>query len=587
MKALKIIGKIFAWIIAIIIILFGVLYTALEKEWQAVLFIIAGLSIVPPIVGLCKNKLKSKIFIHIIAFFVFTITPVIILSSIQQTRNTTPTPIKSSVVTTPRADIINDEPEQTIITESLLNTENEEITISFIYGDRTGLYTGTMLNDQPSGYGNFVYSTDEGIEWSYLGFFDNGQFNGTGETIWETGARREGTYKNGSLVNGRIYSADGTLLFEGELGEQEEHTEEFIHFLHNAEFPDELVQLSSYDRNLTVHFIDVGQADSILILLPNGENMLIDGGDTGNAKTIMDYMKKHNVTSIDYLVASHPHADHIGGLPAIIDAMDISNIYMPRVSHTTLTFERLLTSIQNKGLQIDQAIDGVSILAMPELAIDILGPVREDYKDHNDHSAVVKLTYRNISFLFMGDAEGASESHISGNISADVLKVGHHGSSTSTSDSFLRKVKPSYAVICVGKNSYGHPTDDVLFRLNNADVEVYRTDMVGTIVFTSDGENIIIDKSPSQYQPPATPSPTPAPTPTPTPNPSPTPAPTPTPTPPPGNSGSDDIVVFITRTGERYHEDGCRHLSRSKIESTLSAAKKQGLTACGTCKPPS
>jgi len=261
------------------------------------------------------------------------------------------------------------------------------------------------------------------------------------------------------------------------------------------------IQPGTFLRNLTVHFIDVGQADSILILLPNGENMLIDGGESRNANDIMMYMHSHDVASIDYLVASHPHADHIGGLPAIIDTFDIVNIYMPRVSHTTVTFERLLTSIQNKGLQIDEAKTGVNILSLPELTVDIIAPARDDYKDHNDHSAVIKLTYGTTSFLFMGDAEGTSESHITEDVSSDVLKVGHHGSKTSTTAAFLHNVSPSYAVICVGKNSYGHPTDEVLSRLDNANVEVYRTDMVGTIVFTSDGESIIIDKSPSLYHP--------------------------------------------------------------------------------------
>jgi len=259
---------------------------------------------------------------------------------------------------------------------------------------------------------------------------------------------------------------------------------------------------ASFARELSVHFIDVGQADSILVMLPNGENMLIDGGEARNASDILSYLHSHDVTAIDYLVASHPHADHIGGLPAIIDAMEVHSIFMPRVSHTTVTFERFLTSIQNKGLLIDQALAGVSILSLPGLDVDIAAPVREDYRDHNDHSAVIKITFGSTSFLFMGDAEGTSESHITGDISADVLKVGHHGSRTSTTADFLSRVAPSYAVISVGAtNSYGHPTDEVLARLYNANVEVYRTDIAGTIIFTSDGENIFIDKTPSPYSP--------------------------------------------------------------------------------------
>jgi len=476
---------------------------------------------------------------------------------------------------------------QPVYDAGLVNAENEEVTISFIFGDRTGVFNGTLQDGVPTGFGSFTTTGMDGVKWSYTGFFEDGHFNGSGETTWETGARREGTYKNSSLVEGRIYADDGTLIFDGVLGEQEEHTDEFIQFLFNIESSNDFAASSPITEDLVVHFLDVGQADSIFIQLPNGENMLIDGGEANNASSILRYLRSHDVTTINYLVASHPHADHIGGLPAIIDAMDILNIFMPRVSHTTQTFERLLTSIQNKGLQIDQAIAGVSILSMPDLEIDIIAPVREDYKDHNDHSAVIKLTFGSTSFLFMGDAEGTSEGHIRSDVSVDVLKVGHHGSKTSTTDAFLRSATPSYAVISVGRdNSYGHPTDEVLARLDNADVEVYRTDMVGTIIFTSDGENIIIDKSPSPYQPQA----------------------------PPaesvggggadGNTGSgstsdsgsgtaedtsesNDRTVYITRTGARYHKDGCRHLSRSKIETTLSAAKAQGLTACGTCKPPS
>jgi competence protein ComEC len=313
--------------------------------------------------------------------------------------------------------------------------------------------------------------------------------------------------------------------------------------------------------------------------------MLIDGGEAANANSIIRYLQSHDVTTIDYLIATHPHADHIGGLSAIIDAFEIRSVFMPRVTHTTQTFERLLTSIQDKGLQIDEAKGGTIILSLPGLEIDIIAPIRFDFRNLNDHSAVIRLVFGNTSFLFMGDAEAASENHITADVLADVLKVGHHGSRTSTSAAFLRRVAPSHAVISVGRNSYGHPSDEVLARLDDADVEVYRTDMVGTIVFTSNGESIIVDKSPTPYQAQA-------------------------PVTDVGsasgaggggstggegdtggegtgdNSSSSDIVVYITRTGQRYHNDGCRHLSQSKIETTLSAAKAQGLTACGTCRPP-
>ena len=351
---------------------------------------------------------------------------------------------------------------------------------------------------------------------------------------------------------------------------------------------DELPLSTDYIEDLIVHFLDVGQADSTLIQLPNGQTMLIDGGNSSDADNIINYIRSLGITIIDYLVATHPHADHIGGLPTIIDAFEIISIYMPYASNNTQTFERLLNSIENNGLVVDTTKEGVTILFEQELGIDIIAPVRDDYQDLNNFSAVIKLTYKNTSFIFMGDAESLSESHITADVSSDVLKVGHHGSRTSTSAAFLDKVNPTFAVISVGSsNSYGHPTDEVLSRLNNAGIYVFRTDLQGTIVFSSDGENIIVDTTPTEYQAPEPP-----------------PAETiaandadinstgseqeSTDASTTNNTGeSNDPTVYRTRTGQRYHNDGCRHLSRSKIETTLSAAKSLGLTACGTCRPPS
>ena len=259
---------------------------------------------------------------------------------------------------------------------------------------------------------------------------------------------------------------------------------------------------STFTSNLTVHFIDVGQADAILIELPNGQNMLIDGGNAGNANSILSYIRQRRITTIDYLVATHPHADHIGGLPAIINAMNIGEVFMPRVSHTTQTFERLLTAIQNKGLQINTARAGVNVLSIPGLQIDFVAPVRDDYRNLNDWSAVTRIIFGNTGFLFTGDAEALSESHITADISVDVLQVGHHGSNTSTSQRFLDRVSPRAGVISVGaNNSYGHPSDVVLSRLNNLGVYVLRTDLHGTIIFTSDGTDITYSTQRTPQQP--------------------------------------------------------------------------------------
>ena len=338
--------------------------------------------------------------------------------------------------------------------------------------------------------------------------------------------------------------------------------------------------INSITNLLEVIFIDVGQGDAILIKLPNGQIMLIDGGESRDADNVIRLLNTHGISTIDFLVATHPHADHIGGLPIIIDTFEIRAIYMPRKTHTSLTYERLLDSIENKGLQIDAAKAGVEILSLPDLLIEIVAPVRENYSNLNDHGVVIKLIYGNTSFLFTGDIESVSERDITADISVDVLKVSHHGAKTSTSIEFLNKVLPTYAVISVGNNTYGHPEDIILSRLYDAGIDVYRTDLQGTIQFTSDGSSITVDKIPEPYQPAALIDTT---------------AGNGT-----GNSSSigsestgqdtsnpdEDIIVYTTRTGARYHKDGCRHLSQSKIESTLSEAKRAGLTACGTCKPP-
>ena len=258
---------------------------------------------------------------------------------------------------------------------------------------------------------------------------------------------------------------------------------------------------SQITRNLTVHIIDVGQADSILIMLPNGENMLIDGGEANKSSVVQSYLNQNNITTIDYLVATHPHSDHIGGLPGIINNFTIKYVYMPNKAHTTNAYNNLITSISNKNLRPIAAKAGVNILSLPNIQIDIIAPMHDNYSELNDFSAVIKVTYENTSFLFMGDAETTSERDITADVSANVLKIGHHGSDTSTSEEFLKHVNPAYAVISSGKgNSYGHPTDIILQRLNNAGVAVFRTDMSGTVIFTSDGKNITVNVDATPYQ---------------------------------------------------------------------------------------
>lgn len=247
---------------------------------------------------------------------------------------------------------------------------------------------------------------------------------------------------------------------------------------------------------LVVSYIDVGQGDSILIQTPNGKNILIDAGTSSYETKISNYLKTKGVTKIDVLVATHPHADHIGGMSYIVENFQIGSIYMPKASTTTKTYETLLTTIKNKGLVINTAKAGVTINLDSTINISIIAPVSSGYSDLNQYSTVLKITYKNKSFLFMGDAGVTSEQEIlnSGvNIKANVLKVGHHGSSTATSQIFLDAVSPQYAVICVGAgNTYGHPTDQTLNRLTSAGIKIFRTDINGTIVISSDGQSIFI-----------------------------------------------------------------------------------------------
>jgi len=262
---------------------------------------------------------------------------------------------------------------------------------------------------------------------------------------------------------------------------------------------------------LKVSFIDVGQADSELIQLPNGKNVLIDAGNNEDADTITSYLNSQGVSNLDIVIATHPHEDHIGAMDTVINEFDIGQVIMPKKDTTTQTYFDLIAAIQNKGLGITEAKAGLTLNLGAEVSAQLVAPNSTGYEDINNYSAVLKLTYGANSFLFEGDADELSENEMinSGyNIDSDVLKVGHHGSATSSTSAFLAKATPEYAIISVGKdNSYGHPTQEAMNRLVAVGANIYRSDEVGTIVATSDGSTITIDKSPSSVEP-VTPPPT-------------------------------------------------------------------------------
>lgn len=249
----------------------------------------------------------------------------------------------------------------------------------------------------------------------------------------------------------------------------------------------------SGQSSLAVHYLDVGQGDAVFIELPNRKTMLIDAGTADRGAGIVEYIEDKGYEKIDYLLATHPHADHIGGMETVIGSLEIGEMYMPRATAETKTYRNLLLAVQKKGLSIHTAKAGVTVVNEGNIYGKLLAPNSQSYEDLNNYSAVFKLTYGEKSFLFMGDAEEESEQEITGDVSADVLKAGHHGSSTSTSAGFLQKVSPEAAVISCGKdNSYGHPHRETLENLKNAGVTVYRTDTMGTVIAYCDGTSIQI-----------------------------------------------------------------------------------------------
>ena len=248
------------------------------------------------------------------------------------------------------------------------------------------------------------------------------------------------------------------------------------------------------NSNLIVSYLDVGQADSILIE-NNGEYMLIDAGNNEDGELLVKYFNQKEINTFKYLVGTHPHEDHIGGLDDIINNFEVGTIYMPDVITTTKTFTDVLDVIESNELTYKvPKIQETFTLGEAKIEVIYTGT---DTKELNNCSIVLRLVFGDTTFLFTGDAEDKAEEIILNNnlnIHADVLKIGHHGSRYSTTDEFLKSVNPKYAIISVGTgNSYKHPESIVLNKLKANNIEIHRTDLEGTIIVTSDGENITIN----------------------------------------------------------------------------------------------
>ncbi|MFJ8264781.1 ComEC/Rec2 family competence protein [Peribacillus asahii] len=256
------------------------------------------------------------------------------------------------------------------------------------------------------------------------------------------------------------------------------------------------VTSSQAASTVKVHFINVGQGDSILIQTGN-ENILIDGGGKGKGDEVVAYLKKQKVSTLNAVVSTHPDADHIGGLAYVIQTLKVKSVYAPKVSHTTQAYKDFLLAVKKKKLTIKTAKQGVEITTKAkDISLKFLAPVTIYTKsDLNNWSAVLLLKHNKKSFLFMGDAEEKAEADMLAKKvipDIDVLKVAHHGAKEATTTSFLNKAKPNYSVISVGKNGYGHPTSSVLNRLKKTNSKVYRTDKQGNIIFTSTGTKLTV-----------------------------------------------------------------------------------------------
>ncbi|MFJ7973390.1 MBL fold metallo-hydrolase [Psychrobacillus sp. NPDC096389] len=252
---------------------------------------------------------------------------------------------------------------------------------------------------------------------------------------------------------------------------------------------------SNANKEMSVHFIDVGQGDSILIQSPEGKKMLIDGGKKEKGKDVVTYLRQQGIEKLDYVVATHPDADHIGGLLAVLNSISIKNFIDSGKEHTTETYENMLQLILDKHIPFIVPSVGDTIPLDSDLEITVLN-TGGNANDNNEASIVLKVQYEDISFLLTGDADaGVEKSMLSEyDLKSTVLKAGHHGSDTSSSDAFIREVQPEVTILSYGENNmYGHPTPEVVTRLKKVDSDIYSTAEVGNIVVKTDGRDYTVE----------------------------------------------------------------------------------------------
>lgn len=327
-----------------------------------------------------------------------------------------------------------------------------------------------------------------------------------------------------------------------------------------SEFQQEPVNMPVHTDGLAVHFIDVGQADCALLLCGN-EAMLIDGGNVADSDLIYAYLQKYNINHLKYIVNTHAHEDHVGGLAGALNEASIDYALAPVTEYDTKAFRDFVKYVQAQNKEITVPSPG-DTMTLGEAEITVLAPL-EEYEDTNNTSIVLRVVYGETSFLFTGDAKTESEYAMlnSGRrLNSTVLKVGHHGSSSSTCDDFLRAVNPEYAVIsCEINNSYGHPHQETMVKLHNAGIDVYRTDLQGTIIAQSDGQTV-------SFTPLG-----------------------------PADDGYDYATgqqTYILNTNSlRFHKPNCPGLkdanarNQQSFTGTRDELIRQGYSPCGNCRP--
>lgn len=316
-----------------------------------------------------------------------------------------------------------------------------------------------------------------------------------------------------------------------------------------------------------VHFIDVGQADAIYIELPNHNDILIDGGNKADGALVVNYLKNQGVDDIELLIATHPHEDHIGGLPAVLDAFKVETILDSGYGASTAIYNLYSSKAQAEGCT--WVSDNYQTYTWGAATLQILTG-NQAWDDTNDYSVVCRLDTGDVEFMFMGDAETPVENILTGTLDAEILKVGHHGSTSSSSQAFLYKVDPEVAIISVGTgNTYGHPHQETLTKLESMGINMYRTDLNGNIVVSTNGSSykVIVDQAPAVETPIIQPAGTPPPLPV---------------------TSQGQYVGSIK--SDKYHYPSCRYAKQIEWANEIwfkskAEAEAAGYVPCGACKP--